>query len=252
MLTSIRKSDKVKIIAREAEKNQSPFLCPVCNDMTILKKGRIKIHHFAHKPPFNCQFGVGEKEIHRKAKEEIYFELKKSKQITFCELEFDLKTVRSDIYFELNNIKIALEIQVSSLTVNEIINRTVKYYNLGVYVLWLPLFSEKLNQDKYSPKMWEKWLHTLNYGKVFYWEEKLNIIPVKFDPFKLYVEESTWYENGEERTAGGYERFSKQYRSPVILVSLNLLNDFYPVNRKQWKNNNIQIPKSKILLCKKS
>lgn len=250
MLTSIRKSDNVKVRARFSNKNEKPFLCPECQGETILKKGRIKIPHFAHKPPFDCKYGVGEKEIHRKAKEEIFEELNKSKNVSFCELEYGLERVRPDIYFELNDIKIAVEIQISNFTLNEIMNRTWKYYNQGIYVLWLPLFTEKLRQNKYSPKSWEKWLHALNFGKIFYWKEKLTVVPVKFNSFKLYVEESSWYEDGEERSAGGYHKFSKRYRNPSILPNLNFLNDFHPVDRERWETDNILIPKSKIYIAK--
>jgi len=250
MLTSIRQSDSIKVRARFSSKNEKPFLCPECFGETILKKGRIKIPHFAHKPPFDCKYGVGEKEIHRKAKEEIYEEICKSKMVSFCELEYELKISRPDIYFEFDNIKIAIEIQVSNFTLDEIMNRTWKYYDQGIYVLWLPLFNEKLRKNKYSPKSWEKWLHALNYGKIFYWKEKLTVVPVKFNPFKLYVEESSWYEDGEERTAGGYHRFSKRYRTPSILPGIDLLKDFQAVNREQWDTDNILIPKSKIYLAK--
>jgi len=250
MLTSIRKSDNVKVRARYSNRIEKPFLCPECLGEVILKKGRIRIPHFAHKPPFDCKYGVGEKEIHRKAKEEIFEELNKSKIVSFCDLEYRLDRVRPDIYFELNNIKIAIEIQISNFTLNEIMNRTWKYFNQGVYVLWLPLFTEKLRKNKYSPKSWEKWLHALNFGKVFYWKEALTVVPVKFNHFKLYVAESSWYEDGEERTAGGYERISKRYRTPSILSRLDLLKDFHPEERDQWETNNMLIPKSKIYLAK--
>lgn len=152
MLTSIRKTDSAKVVAIYSEKNLGPFLCPECKCETILKKGRIKSPHFAHKPPFSCQFGTGEKEFHRKAKDEIYKELSNSEIVDFCELEFGLKDVRPDVYFEMNKTKFAIEIQVSNFTLNEIINRTEKYNYLGVYVLWLPPYNDKLKSKRYAPK----------------------------------------------------------------------------------------------------
>jgi competence protein CoiA len=248
MLTSIRKLNSSKVIACDAEKKQGPFLCPECRSETILKKGGIKIPHFAHKPPFNCRYGIGEKEIHRKAKNEIYRELLSSKVVDFCELEYELKDVRPDIYFEMSKTKFAIEVQVSNFTINDIIRRTEKYCKLGVYVLWLPLYNDRLKTKRYTPNSWEKWLHALNFGTVFYWKEKLKITPVKYGPYKLYVEESTWYENGYERSEGGYERISKRYRTPIILIDLDLLKNFYPKSRDKWVGGDIEIPKSKILL----
>ena len=40
-----------KRLAWETEKSQGPFHCPECNGALILKKGRVREHHFAHEPP---------------------------------------------------------------------------------------------------------------------------------------------------------------------------------------------------------
>ena len=38
-----------KVIAVETEKTDGPFHCPECQKETVLHKGKIKVHHFAHK-----------------------------------------------------------------------------------------------------------------------------------------------------------------------------------------------------------
>ena len=60
-----------EVLSMEVEKEDGPFFCPSCRGKVILKKGRIKIPHFAHKPPVTCIYGKGESEIHYKAKLEI-------------------------------------------------------------------------------------------------------------------------------------------------------------------------------------
>lgn len=51
MLCAIRQSDRQKVAAWDQQKNDGPFSCPFCIEETILKKGTMKVHHFAHKPP---------------------------------------------------------------------------------------------------------------------------------------------------------------------------------------------------------
>ena len=35
---------------------ENEYICPSCEEKVILKKGRIKIHHFAHKSDSECLF----------------------------------------------------------------------------------------------------------------------------------------------------------------------------------------------------
>jgi len=51
--------------------------------------------------------------------------------------------------------------------------RTIQYAQKGIYVLWLLLWTPKLNAQRYSPKLWEKWIHAAYYGRVYYWIEGL-------------------------------------------------------------------------------
>ena len=57
MLCAIRQRDRQRIAAWDQEKSDGPFYCPVCVEETILKKGTMKVHHFAHKPPIRCEYG---------------------------------------------------------------------------------------------------------------------------------------------------------------------------------------------------
>ena len=240
MLTSIRVKDNRKIYAASAEKEDAPFKCPKCGEETILKKGLIKTDHFAHKPPVTCQYGLGESEAHRKCKQDIFDHLVKHEDVLECEMEKDFDTVVSDIYYRTKNLRIAIEVQVSSLTMEKIIYRTQKYERLGIYVLWLPLFNKNLNKSRYSPKQWEKWIHATYYGRVYYWLNGLSILPVHFEDYLLYVELTEY--------GGGYDRKSKRYRKPYIGNPLNLLDDFKPRERNYWTSNTIVVPKCKILM----
>ena len=66
MLTAFSDSNP-SCYAWVSQKSEGPFYCKKCNIEVILKKGLIKQHHFAHKPPKQCMFGYGESDIHYKA-----------------------------------------------------------------------------------------------------------------------------------------------------------------------------------------
>jgi competence protein CoiA len=117
------------------------------------------------------------------------------------------------------------------------------------YVLWLPIYNEVLEEERYSPRSWEKWLHATYYGRVYYWLKELLIAPFHFDEYQLYIEESEWYETGgEHRVEGGYYRRSKRYRTPRKGMTVNLATNFRRESRRSWSGGEIFVPECKILI----
>lgn len=45
--------NQTRITAAAAERGRE-YRCPNCSKPLVLKKGRVVIHHFAHKPPVLC------------------------------------------------------------------------------------------------------------------------------------------------------------------------------------------------------
>ena len=135
MLTALRQSDSAKVLARASEKSEAPFLCPRCRRELVLRKGRIKVHHFAHKPPVTCALGKGETEQHLKAKLEIFDALRTEPNVSELELEKDLGMSVADVYARISGVPVAVEIQRSELSVNDIVARTKNYHRLGIAVL---------------------------------------------------------------------------------------------------------------------
>ncbi len=243
MLTSIRQSDKCKVYAKDIDKSYGPFECSVCRGETVLRKGTVKTHHFAHKPPVLCEYGKGESEAHRNCKQSIFEALKVAPGVTECELEKHFGRVVSDVFFVLGDRKVAIEVQISNLTINRIIERTEAYSDLGIYVLWMSLFDNRLNKVPYAPKLWEKWLHATYFGRVYYWLEELSVIPIHFSEHLLWIEETEY--------GGGYNRKSKRYRTQEFGSTLNILNDFQFRSRSDWKIGSIYIPHCKLLIDSK-
>jgi len=251
MLTSIRISSTQKVQARHSQKSEGPFQCPACQEEVILKKGKIKVHHFAHKPPVFCHFGLGESEAHRVCKEEIYSSLSQLPHVSELDIEVNFGSVISDVFCKIAGTPIAIEIQRSNINVNEIYNRTVAYEKLGINVLWLSFYKEELEEERYSPKAWEKWCHATYFGRVYYWKEALAVVPIHFSPYKLHVESSSWHDSsGDEQYGGGYTRVSKRYVSPLIGPHINFGMDFKSSYRREWSGGSIHIPNCRIYMDK--
>ncbi|MCI5145428.1 MAG: hypothetical protein D3923_07820 [Candidatus Electrothrix sp. AR3] len=115
MLCGIREKDRSKVFASSSDKSDGPFHCAGCGHELNIRKGRIKVHHFAHKPPYHCQRGEGETEAHRKCKESIYNALLSSPGVTNLDVERDFGSVISDVFCTIRNIHVAIEIQRSKL-----------------------------------------------------------------------------------------------------------------------------------------
>ncbi|MCK4654467.1 MAG: competence protein CoiA [Candidatus Cloacimonetes bacterium] len=253
MLVAINETQE-KNLAWLAEKSQSPFFCPECNAEVILKKGKIRAHHFAHKPPVECIYGVGESQKHYIVKRQIYEALVNHPNCSKCELERRLNGVRPDISLYVGKTPIAIEVQKSPIDIDDILRRTRRYTELGVYLLWIlpddspsTFFHEGEEKDVHRIKEWEKYLHAMYWGKVYYWKRDAFVSPCHFDDFKAWVKESSWYsEDGEEISVGGYYRKTKSLKVPNMHDELHIADDFQPVIREQWSTKNWTIPNAKL------
>jgi len=141
---------------------------------------------------------------------------------------------------------------ISALSQETIIRRTQEYARKGVYVLWLAQWTPYLDGSRYSPRLWEKWIHATYFGRVYYWIKGLKVACYHFDPYLRHVPETSWYsEDGEELTAGGYTPKSKRYRSPTPGKVLNLARDFAPQDREWWKSGDLIVPCAKLFIDRK-
>lgn len=252
MLVANIKGLDYRTSAWRAERNEGPFTCPVCGCEVFLHKGVVRVHHFAHKPDSNCLHGAGETDLHRRAKMEIYQALAAHSELQ-CDLESPLDGVRADVLARSKKTKrvYAIEVQISQLTMAQIIERTKRYAKQGVYVLWLFEWKPELLTCQYAPSLKERWAHALNFGWVYYWRGGDEVTPVKFEEHMLWRPESTWYRRGEgEQSAGGYAYRSKRYRTPQAGKALSISRDFQGIKRAAWSGGDIEIPACRILTAR--
>lgn len=243
MLTSVRQFDGIKVLARASKKSEAPFACPRCRQEVILRKGGIKIHHFAHKPTVTCARGAGETEQHHHAKLAVFDALRQESNVTELELERDFDTSVADIYARISGTPVAVEIQRSALSVNDIVARTKNYHRLGVAVLWVGLPNSDLSSAKYSPRAWEKWAHAAYFGRVYYWEDGQAFRVVHFDPHLIHVpEKSSSVDGWSEQIVGGFDRPSRRWRTPRNGVLALLSRSFQRTPRKAWSGGTVEVP----------
>src|SRR5215208_6240944 len=156
MLTAARQASGAKVAAWEVERSEGPFLCFCCKQTVTLRKGEIKAPHFAHMPPVTCEYGSGESEAHRRCKIALYESLSSHPRVRKCEMERDLGTVRPDVSAYINDVPVAIEVQLSNLSLPRIQYRTAEYARKGIYVLWLAIYTSDLEEELYSPRPWEQ------------------------------------------------------------------------------------------------
>lgn len=164
-------------------------------------------------------------------------------------LERSLQTVRPDVSANINGVRVAIEVQISTLSQETIIHRTKEYERKGIYVLWLLQWTPYLDGSRYSPRLWEKWVHAAYFGQVYYWVKGLEVASYRFEPYPMHVPETSWYsDNGIQMTARGYKRKSKRWRVPVRAETLDLVKDFAPTQREWWKGGDLTIPFAKLYI----
>src|SRR6266478_4740136 len=129
MLSARRKSDGQTVTVYSENKHNGPFACLQCDEEVILKCGRNRVNHFSHANPIACKFAEGESELHRKCKMEIFEALQRTPGVRDAALERPLGANRPDVSACINGVPVAIEVQISSLSLDTIMRRTIDYFH---------------------------------------------------------------------------------------------------------------------------
>ena len=226
MLRAVNKSEK-SFLAFDTNKDEKPFYCPACMGEVVLKKGNVKIHHFAHKPDASCDYGKGESELHYRTKIEIYESLKQQPNCRKCEIERHLGTVRPDISLYVNDIPVAIEIQKSNISIPIIIKRMEEYTKKGIAVVWvIPAIGPVVKwhyaaaQSLCYPSKWELYLHSLFGNRLYFYYGEDALFPYKYNN----VEISNFF--------SGCSDVAKKLKKPLSLFrTASISKDFEVVKR---------------------
>ena len=235
------------------------YFCPNCRTEVILKQGRIKIHHFAHKPPTDCTWASGETREHLLAKTVIRdaFRLRGYGADYEIEVLSSAGDRRADVLItNSSGVKVAVEIQHTPIPYSAMEVRTGAYVAAKVPVIWIGILSKKMKEvaettkhglliDKYVIRPWEKWAHAYYFKELWYVDpENLTLWKGIFSDHLIDVESSSWYnEYGEEQSSGGYSRISKKWKTLSLTGPMQLSEVLIGIkSRKAWQSKTFNLP----------
>jgi hypothetical protein len=235
-------SANLPVLAHQAQKGDV-FQCPKCGEPVTLKAGRIVTPHFAHASGSPCSWGAEESKEHRRAKILI------AERFGGAGYEVDIEHVllsgerRADVF--LRNPQgdaVAVEIQKSSIQLEEIQERAFSYAAMGVAQFWLPLISSSdvergtpfeggYRIEKFHLRPFQKWVRGLAFGHDIWFLDAETEVAWKATvaPHQLFKEPRTIYtEGGGEDEVAGYHYPSKKWveltlRGPFSLSHLRLV-----------------------------
>jgi competence CoiA-like predicted nuclease len=225
--------NNTRITAAAAQRGGA-FHCPSCSKALILKKGSVVVHHFAHKPPILCDWARGETLAHLEAKSIVHAAL--TERGVRAELEYCLETLpgdrRADVMaWSPKGQMIAIELQHTSISADEIAERSFAYARAGAAQIWisfLPPQVWKAALDKgdgtwlvrrCAPRQFEHWIDGLT-GKSGIWMYDASSKTLwlgKITPHEIHEEEAIWYApGGIEHYRAARKRVSKKYRDLIL------------------------------------
>jgi competence CoiA-like predicted nuclease len=260
-LVAKRVLDNKSISASLATKKDGPFYCPETFEELIVRKCVEKRDHFAYKARLSS---VGSKEsvLHDRCKTELLEILseaypdgkwEKEREDFRVDKSKGYEKVRPDLSGRINGKGIIIEIQASTLSLNKILQRTEQYSKRGAYILWIVPLEEELGKDNFRPRLFERFLHSMYYGRIYYWwrGNGSELTPVHFGTAERYIEESHWYEeDGSERTEGGYFKPFLRVKKPVYGQRVDLKSTFRIEDRQAFEveNDKLSVPACKIYM----
>jgi competence protein CoiA len=225
MLAALRGLDRIE--AADAERGGS-FVCPGCRSAVILKRGRVKIAHFAHMAPVSCSYAAGETAVHMAAKAAICAAFRA--RGLRAEVEFPVGQLSGDrradvLVWGPAGQRVAVEVQHSAISLDDIARRTAGYMRAKIPVVWLPVLKAGILWDglpmpggvsveKYPAPHWQRWVHGYGFGGMWVMLSDLTLWRGRMLPCEIEVPSSSWYdEDGDECSGGGYTKVSRKWKT---------------------------------------
>lgn len=263
---AIKKSDNKSVYAENVNRADGPFFCPVCLSEAIVRKCSNKVDHFAHKARQSPLIRKKDKVLHNKCRDDIFNLLNakfpNGKWATAREIPANkdkgYKEVVPDISGRIGDIPVAIEVQLSPYTIKRISDKVIEYQkrNPKVAVLYIIPLYEELGEEPFRPRLFEKYLHSIYNGRVYYWtpSSETMLLPVHFSPAKRWIEETTWFDTEleEERSEGGFWWTYRTIKKPNYGKPVDITTDFFKDPRKSYVPNNVKkaIPECTLFIDK--
>lgn len=151
--------------------------CPECQTDVVVKRGRIVVPHFAHRPDSGCVYGIGESERHHEMKWQVgtmFAEKKVRYEVRFAPLR------RADLVVG----RWVVECQSSPLSIEEWEARTTFYNAAGSAVLWMwdEGRFQTLDDEEYRIPAEIRHCHQKNYGTIYVLGNDGEVVAAHFSP----------------------------------------------------------------------
>ena len=234
--------------AETAYKRDGPFFCHKCLSDVVVRKCAEKIDHFAHKSRLSPVLGLKQMALHHSCTKEICSLLAYKYPNGKWEVERPIRERKlrktplliPDISGRINDIRIAIEVQVSALTIPRIVQRSRDYARCGIALIWIVPLSEPLGNVPFRPRLYERYLHSIYFGRTYYWwaGQGLTVKPVHYGVATRHIEYREWFADGQQESAGGYVAPYKTIKTPEYGRDLNLGDDFCLTNRQAFTPDN--------------
>ncbi len=247
--TALQKENNSIVSAYDVTKTDGPFYCPVCLCEVVVRKCTDKEDHFAHHARQSPIIRKCDRKLHNQCRDEILEYLKQifpngnwAAERAIVSKDERHKTVIPDISGRIDGKPIAIEIQLSPYSIKKIYQKVTEYRKRKISVLYIIPLREELGDKSFRPRLFEKYLHSMYYGKVYYWTPNrgTKIIPIHYSPSKRWIDESQWYDVNlqTEITVGGYYLTYKTLKEPNYGKQVDIAKDFTSLQRPRFEPKN--------------
>lgn len=189
------------------------WMCPNC-DLSLsyvishLRMGFPVIEHFRHET--ECRYLATERESpeHLAMKLNLLRRFKAANKPRMTETEHKIENKITDIGVVTNGQKIAVECQVSGISLDEFEIRTLDYNRNGYSVFWI-LYCDPLrfDDDEVRTKAIERKIHRFYFSRVFYYWPDVGCYVIRFKPAERWVD-------GWPDKSDGYSKTLKTLKEP--------------------------------------
>lgn len=240
--------------ASTATKADGPFYCPACYSDAVIRKCSEKVDHFAHAARLSPVVGAREMHLHDQCTAEIAAALTEAdpsgnwtvQKVLQDETDKGRPTLVPDICGRINKKPFVVEVQISAYSLPKIMERTKAYSVWGVPIVWVVPLTSPLGTSPFRPRLYERYLHSIYFGRVYYWWPGLGatVKPVHFANTRREIPYSEWREDGEDRSAGGYLKRYKTIKAPQYGPDAHLATGFLKEFRQEFtpENERKQVP----------
>lgn len=206
----VARHDGQRVDAREASREHA-YCCPNCEGQVILRRGRIMVPHFAHRPKAVCDWATGETPAHLAAKVAMRDALEA--RGLRAEVEQVIEGLQGDrradiLAWSPTQEPVAIELQHGSISLAELEARAAAYAAAGVAQIWLPFLRPAAWNGARRPRAgeagdwvmerhpirnWERWIEAWGDGELWYYDPRSQALwRCRQDGCRIFVREQRW------------------------------------------------------------